>query len=502
MVAALISQLIYTPTTYAKSSDKPNIVIILADDMGFSDIGCYGGEIRTPAIDSLARDGMRFSQFYNCAKCNTTRASLLTGLYHRNGGKLQTDMVTIAEVLRPAGYRTALSGKWHLGSRAPRRPYDRGFDRYFGLMDGCCNFFNPLQRDPKFKGGRVRVMGRDDKLLTEFPDDFYMTDAISDEAIESIGVFHREQKPFFLHVTYTAPHYPLHALPEDIAKYAGKYMQGWEKLRHERYARLLKTGLIDKRWKLPPIEQRAGSWEKAKAKKWQDLRMAVYAAMIDRMDQGIGRILKKLDEAGIADNTLVMFLSDNGGCAETYPGDRPENAPGPKENYVTCGPGWAAAQNTPFRRYKSWVHEGGISTPMIARWPAKIKPGSLTHQVAHLIDFMPTCLELAGAQYPQQFKGEKIIPVEGRSLLPILFGETRQPHETLYWQWSRTAAVRQGKWKAVSTNRGQTWELYDMQADRTELNDLAKTHPQRAAALSQLWHQWATKTGNGPRLIP
>jgi arylsulfatase A-like enzyme len=496
VLAMLVSQAIFLQAANAEANDRPNIILIMADDMGFSDIGCYGGEVRTPHLDRLAAEGLRFTQFYNNAKCTTTRASLLTGLYPRpRGGLLKTNMVTIAEVMKAGGYSTCLSGKWHLGSKAPRRPSDRGFDQYFGLLDGCCNFFDPSIPDPKFKGSRVRVVAKDDVRMTRFPDDFYMTDAISDYATGYIKQAADGEKPFFLHVCYTAPHYPLHAKPEDIARYKGKYMQGWSALRAARHKRQIEMGLIDPRWKLAGPNREVKPWEADANKHWQDLRMAVYAAMIDSMDQGIGQILKQLDESGAADNTLVLFLSDNGGCAEIPGGEDPRRIPGVKEFYTTCGPGWAFAQNTPFRRYKSWVHEGGISTPLIARWPKVIRPNSITREVAHIIDFLPTFAEIGGAKYPAEFGGEKILPVEGLSMRPVFAGGTRKRHERLFWEWAGNRAVREGRWKLCWDKGVKRWELYDLIADRTETNDLAAKHAERVVRMSTRWYGWADETG-------
>ncbi len=479
-----------------RAERRPNIVLILCDDMGYSDIGCYGGEIQTPNIDCLAKEGLRFTQFYNCAKCTTTRASLLTGLHPRRGrgGLLRDDMVTIAEVLGPAGYQTALSGKWHLGSRRPKRPIDRGFDEYYGLMDGCCNFFNPVQPDPPYKGGRVRTFGHNDRIIEEFPDDYYTTDAFSEHAAETIRRFARTDRPFFVHVCYTAPHYPLHAKPEDIAKYRGKYLVGWDELRQRRHQRQIAMGLIDPSWTLPGRDRETPTWEEEPNKEYEDLRMAVYAAMIDSMDQGIGRILQALEETGSAQDTLVLFLSDNGGCAENPGGTDITRIPGPKEYYTACGRPWAYAQNTPFRRYKQWVHEGGISTPLIARWPGVVQPGTITQQVGHIIDVLPTCAELAQAEYPSQRGGRQIIPVEGKSLVPILEGETRAAHETLCWEWAGNRAVRQGKWKLAWDKAFRRWELHDLEADRTETNDLAEQYPQRAEEMAEVWLAWAERT--------
>ena len=484
-------------TALAEPAPRPNVVLIMCDDMGFSDLGCYGGEIRTPHIDRLANEGLRFTQFYNCAKCTTTRASLVTGLHPRfgRGGLLRQNMVTIAEVLGGAGYQTSLSGKWHLGSSPPRRPVDRGFDEYYGLMDGCSNYFNPAQPDPPYKGGRVRTFGHNDRRITEFPDGYYMTDAFSDHAADTIRRFARSGKPFFVHVCYTAPHYPLHAKPADIARYQGKYRMGWYQLRRRRHARQLEMGLLDPKWKLAEEDPRVEPWEGVSHRELWELRMAVYAAMIDSMDQGIGRIMQALSETGTAKSTLVMFLSDNGGCAELPEGPDFPHPAGPKEHYTSCGPGWGWAQNTPFRRYKAWVHEGGIATPLVAWWPGVIEPDTMTGQVGHVIDLMPTCVELAGARYPDSFRGNAILPVEGKSLVPVLRGQVRRPHETLCWHWAGNRAIREGQWKLVWEKSARRWELYDLEADRTELDDLADRDPERVARMSKTWLAWAEEVG-------
>jgi arylsulfatase len=483
----------------AEAATKPNIVLILIDDVGFSDLGCYGSEIRTPNVDRLAADGLRFTQFYNNAICHLTRASVLTGLYPRRapgGGPLLTPrMVTLGEVLQDAGYRTVLSGKWHLGRQAPNRPIDRGFEEYYGLLDGCCNYFNPAQRDPPFEGGRIRVWGHNDQLVTQFPDDFYSTDAITDHAIGHIRKFVSAGQPFFAHVCYTAAHSPLHAKPQDIVRYKGRYDGGWDALRLERHRRQLELGVIESAWKLPPREPEAGAWQDEPNKAWQASLMEVYAAMIDSVDQNVGRILQTLSDLGVADNTVVMFLSDNGGCAEQAGGDDPTNIPGPKEHYVSCGAGWAYAQNTPLRRYKAWVHEAGISTPLIVRWPGVVKSGSMTSQPGHIIDLLPTCLEIAGKEYPTTRQDQSIEPMEGASLLPIFRGQTRTPHASLYWEWSGNRAVRQGDWKLAWDNTVNRWELYDLAADRTETNDLAGRDAQRVEQMSRDWTAWAARTG-------
>jgi len=483
------------------AAPRPNIILIMADDMGFSDIGCYGGEIHTPNLDGLARGGLRFTQFYNNAKCTTTRASLLSGMYPRGkGNSIPLNMPTLGEALRAADYQTAMTGKWHLGSKAPQRPFDRGFDEYYGLMDGCCNFFNPAQRDPEFKGGRMRVFGRNDKLITEFPSGYYTTDAFTDHSIQTIRRFAKTDKPFFLHLAYTAPHYPLHARPEDIAKYRGQYGMGWEELRRQRHARQSEMGLLDPLPALSGTDSKAYDWATAD-QDWEDHRMAVYAAMIDRMDQNIGRLLSTLKELGIENDTMILFLSDNGGCSEEPGGRDPTQQPGLVSTYTAVGPGWGWAQNAPFRRYKSWVHEGGIAAPLIVHWPGRVGPGTITTQVGHIIDVLPTCLELAGGAYPTEFNDRKTAPLEGQSLFPVLLGETREPPEELCWEWSGNCAIRRGEWKLVwdTLNPAGQWELYDLETDRTELNDLADQKPRLVRELSTAYERWATATA---RRIP
>ncbi len=477
---------------------RPNIILIMCDDMGWSDIGCYGGEVNTPNLDRMAKEGLRFTQFYNNAKCTTTRASILTGLYPRRdrGGLLRENMVTLGEAMKLAGYQTALSGKWHLGNSASTHPYKRGFDEYYGLLDGCCNFFNPVQPDPSYKGGKVRKFGHNDEMITEFPKDYYTTDAFTDHTIGCVKKFSAKKEPFFLHLCYTAPHYPLHAKPEDIAKYRGKFKElgGWFKMREQRWARLQQMGLAADNWKLSDEDSRAYGWDDAD-QDHEDLRMAVYAAMIDSMDQNIGRLRKALEDAGVADNTVIFFLSDNGGCAEEPGGRSAKIIPGPKEYYAAVGPAWGWAQNAPFKKHKSWVHEGGVSTPCIAWWPGKIKANTITRQPGHIIDFMPTFLELAGAKYPEKYKGNEILPVEGKSLLPILEGGKRESHQQLAWEWSGNRALREGDWKVVWDSRVKDWELYNLANDRCETENLAAKEPAQTKRLSEAWMRWAKETG-------
>jgi arylsulfatase A-like enzyme len=485
----------------AGAEERPNIILIMADDMGFSDIGCYGGDIQTPNLDRMAREGLRFTQFYNNAKCTTTRASLLSGMYPRGSGNaIPLDIPTIGEAMRGVGYQTGLSGKWHLGSKVPQRPIDRGFDEFYGLMDGCCNFFNPAQPDPVVKGGKVRVFGHNDALIHEFPEGFYTTDAFAGHTSETIKRFHATGKPFFIHLAFTSPHYPLHALPEDIAKYRGKYKMGWEEMRRQRHARQIQMGLLDAKWKLSPTDPKSYDWATAN-QDWEDLRMATYAAMVDRMDQNIGKVLATLKELGIEDKTAVMFLADNGGCSEEPGGRDDTQQPGIVSTYTAVGPAWGWAQNAPFRHYKSWVNEGGISTPFIVHWPGKVKPGTMTGELGHIIDVLPTCLEIAGANYPGEFRGKPTAPVEGRSLLPVLNGGSRAGHDSIYWEWSGNCAVRQGQWKLVwdTLNKSKEWQLYDMTADRTELHDLAAEHPDRVTAMRAGYDAWAKATD---RAIP
>ena len=464
---------------------KPNIVLILADDLGFSDLGCYGGEIETPNLDRMAAKGLRFSQFYNCAKCSPTRNSILTGLYHQQAdvGKGK-NCVTIAEALRPAGYTTLAAGKWHVGGT----PMDRGFDRYFGMLGGACSYFVP---DKTFRIDREPFATNDRN--------FYTTNAFTDYALEFLDEAGRKDKPFFLYMAYNAPHYPLHALPEDIEKYRGKYMKGWDLLRKERYRRLIRLGLIDKKWAMSARgadRHRSFSdipaWDEVEDKQAEDLNMAVYAAMVDRMDQNIGRILNKLKELKAEDNTLVMFLSDNGGCP--YERNKTKDIPpGPAESYRTYDSPWANLSNTPFRLYKRFNHEGGNATPFIVRWPAVIKKGgTITHQIGHIIDVMATCIDISDTKYPSRYKGHNITELEGKSLLPIFEGRKREGHDAIFWEFMRNKAVRQGKWKLVTVG-DNPWELYNMETDRTELNDLSGKMPEKVEELARLYDAWVRR---------
>jgi arylsulfatase len=500
-------------TSATKPPAKPNIVVILVDDMGFSDLGCYGSEISTPNLDALAANGLRFTQFYNTARCCPTRASLLTGLYpHQTGvghmvqdkkqpgyrGRLNENCVTIAEVLRGAGYFTAMSGKWHVGENFDVVPWDRGFDRSLAVVGPGIGFYHAA--------GPVQRLALNGKMLAndgpELPKDWYTTDVFTDYALKFIDVAQTEGKPFFLYLAYNAPHFPLQAPAEDIAKYRGKYKTGWDKLREQRYARQISLGIIDKAWPLSPRPDQIKAWDSLTAAEQDrfDQIMSIYAACVDQMDQAAGRVIADLRRRGALDNTLILFLSDNGGNAETGPDGILEGpgAPGSATSKVYCGESWASLQNTPFRRYKHYIHEGGISTPLIAHWPAGIAAkGELRTQPGHITDIMATCVAVSGAEYPAEFNVNAIPPMEGRSLLPA-FANKPIERDALYWEHEGNAAVRTGDWKLVRRGREGSWELYDLKTDRTELNDLSLKHPEMVKELAAKWDAWAVRANVVP----
>jgi arylsulfatase len=513
-----VSWLVFGSSSGAAEA-RPNIILILADDLGCSDLGCYGGEIRTPHLDRLGAGGLRFTHFYNAARCCPTRASLLTGLYpHQAGvghmtedrgkagyrGELNRRCVTLAELLRGAGYRTRMAGKWHLTPLSKRKegwPLQRGFEKFYGLIGSVRSYFDPP------------TLTLDNKPIRAPEKGYYLTDAITERAVDYLAECARKRGPFFLYVAYTAPHWPLHARPADVARYRGKYRVGWDAVRRARHRRMVKMGLVERRWALATRDREVPAWSAVRHKDWQARRMEVYASLVERMDRGIGQILAQLQKSGQADNTLVLFLSDNGGCAEEIPaewrgkmfplktrdgrktrvGNDPAVLPGPDDTFQSYGRGWAQASNTPFRRYKHWVHEGGIATPLIARWPARIKKAGLTHQAGHVIDVVPTCLDAAGVKYPARYKGHKITPVEGKSLLPAFAGKA-VAREALFWEHEGNRAVRAGKWKLVAEH-GKGWELYDLEADRTETTDLASKHPKRVREMAELYRRWARRCG-------
>jgi arylsulfatase len=547
-----------------------NIILILSDDMGFSDIGCYGSEIKTPALDNLAANGLRFSQFYNTARCCPTRASLITGLYPAQTGmgfmtgdeekpgyrgEIGDHCVTIAEVLKPAGYCTYMAGKWHVArnlrdidSLKYNWPLQRGFDRFYGTITGAGSYWDPS------------TLTRDNTYITPHNDPeyqpeqkWYYTDALSDNAVLFIEQHIREtgNDPFFLYVAYTAAHWPLHVPEEEIALHQGKYKDGFAAIREKRMERLKRSGLIQEDWELT---QSVAEWDSLHNKDWNARNMEVYAAMISRMDKGIGKIVDKLKEYSLLDNTLVLFLQDNGGCAETlgwhqteqeydslserpvyepmgidelqtlaFPIQNREGYPvvimsekvmaGSDQTYHAYGPAWANVSNTPFREYKHWVHEGGVSTPLIVHWPEKIlDKGHIRHQPAHLIDIMATLVDLTGAEYPVEFSENRILPMEGKSLMDVWINNKKITREAIFFEHEGNRAVRQGKWKLVSraypdagkfrkTDKIQLdqWELFDMEADRTEIINLAGQYPEIIRKMATLWQGWAERTNTIPK---
>lgn len=510
--------------------NPPNILLIMADDMGYSDIGCYGGEIRTPHLDRLAESGVRFTRFYNTARCCPTRASLLTGLYpHQAGvghmmadrglpgykGDLQANSITIAEGLKQAGYAAYMSGKWHvtrfIDENGPKHnwPLQRGFDRFFGTVEGSGSFFDPV------------TLTLDNAFIDLPQQPFYYTDAVSDYAVKFMQE-HRQkqpQKPFFLYVAYTSPHWPLHALEKDIARYKGRYDAGWDALRVERYERMQEMGLLRPDWPLTERDSRVPLWDESEDKEWQARRMEVYAAQVDRMDQGIGRILAQLKQSGEMDNTLIFFLADNGGCAEEITdswlnwlyneskicpqttrngrpvraGNDPSVMPGPPDTFQSYGIPWANVSNTPFRLYKHWNHEGGVATPLIMHWPNGIKAGGeLYDEPGHLIDIMATCIDVSGAVYPSEMQGHKITPMEGQSLMPAVKNQS-SGRRALYFEHEGNRAVIEGKWKLVAAGPDGPWELYDVNKDRTETRNLTSEHHEQVKRLSKMWTNWARR---------
>jgi arylsulfatase len=543
VLVILLASLVSIATVHA--AQRPNIIVILSDDVGYSDIGCYGGEIQTPSLDALAKNGLRFTQFYNTARCCPTRAALLTGLYpHQAGvghmtsdgghegyrGQLNRRCATIAEVLRPAGYSTYMAGKWHVVNNADMKldgskhnwPIQRGFDRFYGTITGAGNYFDPA------------LLTRDNTNFTAFSDPeyrparYYYTDALADQTVRFIREHHERtpQKPFFVYLAFTAGHWPLHALEEDIAKYRGKYDAGYEPVWRARLEKMKQLGLLDPKWQPAPLK---GDWASVSNKAWEARCMEVYAAQLDRMDQGIGRVVDELRRQGTLDNTLICYMQDNGGCAEgvgrgrqarprkpveAKPADYvftnhrtphtrdgrpyrvgPDAMPGPEDTYIAYGEAWANVSNTPFREYKHWTHEGGISTPLVVHWPkgiASSRRGKLEAQPGHLIDIMATCVDVAGAKYPRAVGTNSIRPMEGVSLAPAFRGKSLDRKNPIFWEHEANRAVRDGRWKLVA-KENKPWELYDIQNDRTERHDLASAEPRRARELAGLWDDYAAR---------
>lgn len=529
---------------------KPNFVFVLADDMGFSDLGCYGGEIRTPSIDALAASGLRYTQMYNSARCCPSRAALLTGLHphqagigwmdfggigsprtpgvfrgwlERNGnyqGWLDPATATIAEVLKPAGYRTMLSGKWHVAGNInpgelhlfdPKRPEppvtptQRGFDEFFGLLNGADSYFLPS------------LLMEGDEVIDADLSDFYLTDAITDRAVDMIDRAVSDDVPFFSYVAYTAPHWPLQALEEDIATYESAYRAGWDVTRAERHERLRDAGILDPRWTIAPRDPDSYSFEDARYPEWEAMRMAVYAAQVDRMDQGVGRIVDALDRNGVLEDTVIMVCSDNGGCSEflaeeadgddidrysgtttdgrpVQVGNRPDLVPGGADTFMSYDLPWANASNSPFRRYKSWVHEGGISTPFIVHWPNGINETGLRRAPLHFIDVLPTLAELAGAPIPTEREGHELPALEGESFVDTFTSDDWRRERDLWFEHEGNRALRDETWKLVSRHP-DSWELYQIEDDRTEMHDLSDAEPERLRRMISAWEERAAQVG-------
>lgn len=507
-------------TTGQNTESKPNIILILADDMGYSDLSCYGSEINTPNIDRLAKEGIRFTQFYNGARCCPTRASLLTGLYpHQAGmggminkpgevpegpyqGYLSKHSVTIAEVLKQANYYTVSSGKWHVGEERPHWPTDRGFDNYYGLVSGAANYFDITKTK---KPGQVRHFAIDSTEYMPPNEGFYMTNAITENAVNYLQKAATKDQPFFMYLAYTAPHWPLHALQEDIELFKGKYMKGWDKLRADRYERMQKMGIIDESWPISERNEEVTRWEdlSEEQKKRMDLLMSIYAAQIHRLDQGIGEVINELEKLGQADNTIIMFLSDNGGSDEYDPMGSDfwgnfwdENArPGSGESFHTYGSSWANLSNTPFRYYKKDTYEGGIATPFIVKWPGKIaNKGSITHAVGHINDVMTSICDITGIKYPETFSNNTIIPMQGKSFVPLLLGEETANNREIFWEHTGNRAARKGDWKLVA-KKNHPWELYNLKEDRTETKNLIQVNKEIAEELVKSYKIWANKVG-------
>ncbi len=519
-------------------TDRPNIVVVLADDMGYSDIGAYGSEIDTLALDSLACEGVRFTQMYNAARCCPTRASLLTGVYpHQAGvghmiqdhgvgpayqGYLSRNTMTIGEVLQNAGYRTAYAGKWHASPGVPvvgdpiappgternPSPLSRGFERFYGTLAGASSYFNP------------HALFEQHNRIEAPADDYYYTDAIGEHACRMIDEAATDDRPLFLHVCFTAPHWPLHAREEDVEEFRGGYEKGWDYFRTARHEELRSRGLVDRSWEISPRDpdSREFGADPASRQRWEASRMAVYAAQVRAMDRAVGRLMDGLRRNGMDENTIVMFLSDNGGCAEflnedgdesEWPGHYAKTArpgevcrvgnvegvePGPPTTFMSYDLPWANVSNTPFRRYKHWVHEGGIATPFIVRWPRKSRAGTIDHNPWHVMDIMATCLDVADASYPERQGTSDIVPLEGESFLDAIISESRGRDRPLFWEHEGNCAVRHGRWKLVKES-GSDWELYDMLTDRTELHDLSHAKPDVREELVDMYRSWAQRCG-------
>ena len=516
--------ILLTPLLLLGADQKqPNIVVIMADDAGYSDFGCYGGEIETPVLDKLAANGLRFSQFYNTGRCCPSRAALLTGVYqHQAGmghmtkdrglpsysGTILPNVPTLAERLRQGGYRTMMTGKWHLGTEPKQSPIARGFDRFYGTRNFIDSYFTVLEHCPVFLDDKIVLPGTEKPVNHLHPDqEWYTTDVFTDYALHFMDEAFKKHsnQPIFLYIAHNAPHFPLHAREEDTKKYRGRFRDiGWDKLRQQRYERMIELGLIKKEWALSPADVPKWDTYDAKLRDELDLKMALYSAIIDRMDQNIGRVIEKLRTAGRLDNTLFLFMVDNGvpgTGVHDWRGLFAKNGRHPEtrvDNYSewgrrggwssSSGRGWANLSNAPFRMYKRYTHEGGVATPLIVHWPDGLKDqNKLRHTPSHIIDIAPTCLNAAGLST----KG-----MEGQTLLPVFTKDSTQPR-TLFWEHEGNRAVRQGDYKLVAQHN-TPWELYNMRKDRNELHDLSRSMPQKAAELKKLYEAWALRVGAKP----
>jgi len=509
-----VAQLLLPVTSLTAAA--PNIVLIISDDMGYSDLGCYGGEIDTPVLDGLAEQGLRFTNYYVNNMCWPTRASLMTSLYPLTAlpnegaatGGLHPEAVTLPQALRNAGYSTFMSGKWHLSnSQQPdgkNAPHHRGFEYFYGTISGAADFFAPVDLQLNGKSRTYEWQGRDD---------YYYTDAITNHALNFLD--NRDaKKPFFLYMAYTAAHWPLHAKPEDIEHYKGRFQSGWDQLREDRYRRMKKLGVIDRDWELSPRHNNVPAWQGTKYPQWHERRMEVYAAQITSMDRNIGRVTEYLNRHGLFENTILIYQHDNGGCHVEYlperkgnwtrekttdgkaipikPGNIPNLMPGGQETFQSYGYGWANLSNTPFRLFKQYDHEGGTRSPLIIHWPngiASNQIGSLVKDVCHVIDIMPTLLDVAGVTAGIQ----NSLPLEGRSFANALQGLAVPQHNSIFWAHNKGSAVWSDGWKLVSGNRGKQWELYYLPEDGTELKNLAVQHPDKVAELKELHAQWMAR---------
>lgn len=490
--------LIFEVFSAPSGESRPNIVLIVADDLGWSDLGSYGSEIQTPNIDKLASQGIRFTRFYNSAKCEPTRSSLMSGQYWQDCGLGVKEGMTMGEAMKKSGYTTFAVGKWHLEGN----PVQRGFDHFFGILGGSCDYF---------KGYLIHTL--DDKPFTHSSDRFYTTDAYADYAIQWISESKQtnNEKPFFLYLAFNAPHAPLAAWPEDLAKYRGKYRIGWDKIREQRYQRMIELGLFKKEWPLSPRPSTIPAWETLTPEEqdFEDMRMSTYAAVVDRMDQAVGRVLKTIEEIGETKNTLVLFVSDNGANpfdhskegkekikkVEKKNNTNDEELSAENDGRMESGLGWANASNTPFQHYKRNMANGGICTPLIAYWPQGIKKqGTICDQSGHIVDLMTTFLDLSGGRWPTEFKNKPLSPLPGKSLRSFFEGADAPIHDSLYFQLFDHRAMIQGDWKIVS-DWGTPWRLINLAEDRTELNDLASKNPEQFNSMKKEFEHWWSLPG-------